>query len=73
MLGNRRGAGVADRDGLENRCTLVVPGVRIPPSPFFLEKSHISSFFLWLSFISLVAFVRCICLSWSPLPILVVS
>jgi len=29
----RRGAGVADRDGLENRCTLVVPWVRIPPSP----------------------------------------
>ena len=25
---------MAEGDGLENRCALVVPGVRIPPSPF---------------------------------------
>ena len=32
----RRGDRVAEGDGLENRCALVVPGVRIPPSPPFL-------------------------------------
>ena len=29
----RRGAGVVERGGLENRCALCVPWVRIPPSP----------------------------------------
>ena len=28
-----RGAGVVERGGLENRCTLWVPWVRIPPPP----------------------------------------
>ena len=28
-----RGAGVVEQAGLENRCTLWVPWVRIPPSP----------------------------------------
>ena len=28
-----KGAGVVDRGGLENRCTLCVPWVRIPPFP----------------------------------------
>ena len=30
---SRRGAGVVERGGLENRCALCVPGVRIPPPP----------------------------------------
>ena len=29
----RRGAGVVERGGLENRCAFWVPWVRIPPSP----------------------------------------
>jgi hypothetical protein len=31
----RRGAGVVERGGLENRCTFWVPWVRIPPPPPF--------------------------------------
>ena len=33
LLQDWKGAGVVDRGGLENRCTLCVPWVRIPPFP----------------------------------------
>ena len=35
-----RGAGVVERGGLENRCALWVPWVRIPPPPPKIESKN---------------------------------
>ncbi len=40
ILKLRRGAGVVERGGLENRCGVSPPRVRIPPSPPEFLSTH---------------------------------